>query len=59
MAKCVCSKCSTEAECAANDWCLYDPYNKKCPNWLEGVKQHHRYEKQQKREDKFIHDLIW
>lgn len=35
--KCVCAHCFVEAECAWNDWSLYDPYNKKCPNHLDGV----------------------
>lgn len=38
-----CSMCKTESECVANDWMLYDPYNKKCPNWLDGVKQYHKF----------------
>ena len=44
-----CSMCKTEAECAANGWCLYDPYNKKCPNWLEGVKGWHSFLKEERR----------
>ena len=42
----VCACCKVENECAANEWCLYDPYNKKCPNWNEGVKQHHKFMKE-------------
>lgn len=38
-----CSMFKVENDCAANDWCLYDPYNKKCPNWLDGVKDYHRF----------------
>lgn len=48
--KCVCSRCDVEPYCAANDWCLYDHRNKKCPNWLEGVKQYHKFLKQERRD---------
>lgn len=44
-----CAMCKTENECAYNDWMLYDPYNKKCPNWKEGVKQYKKFMKQYRR----------
>lgn len=44
-----CCYCKVEGECADNGWCLYDPYNKKCPNHLEGVKDHHKFLKQYKK----------
>lgn len=50
-----CSMCKVEAECADNNWCLYDPYNKKCPNWLEGVKSWHKFLKDDKRERRFLY----
>lgn len=45
-----CCMCFLEAECAASDWCLYDYKNKKCPNWLAGVKSYHRFLKAYERE---------
>lgn len=47
-----CCECNLQPYCADNEWCLYDPYNKKCPNFLEGVKQHHKFMKQYKKEIK-------
>lgn len=52
MKKSPCEKCYLEADCAANDWMIYDHRNKKCPNWLDGVKQWHRFLKEEKREEK-------
>lgn len=40
MKKNPCDQCSVQAECAANDWCLFDSNNKKCPNHKEGMKQY-------------------
>ena len=48
--KCACCNCLVEADCADNGWCLYDPKNKKCPNWLAGVKDWHRFLKEEKRD---------
>ena len=35
-----CTKCPYEAECAVNNWCLFDLDNPKCPNYEEGKKQY-------------------
>lgn len=59
MKKNTCSKCRVEAECAANDWCLYDHRNKKCTNWLEGVKQYHKFLKEEKRDEKLNSLSSW
>ena len=53
-----CQKCDVENYCAVNDWSLYDHRNKKCPNWLEGVKQYHKILKEEKREER-LNKLVW
>ena len=35
---CVCESCRVEADCAWNDWCLFDSSNPDCPNYEEGMK---------------------
>lgn len=49
-----CSMCDIENFCAANDWSLVDSRNKKCPNWLDGVKQYHKFLRKLKRDAKML-----
>ena len=46
MKKNPCAVCRWEAECAANDWCLFDEFNKKCPNRKEGLRQKKQFMKE-------------
>ena len=54
---CVCAKCIVEDFCADNEWSLYDPDNKKCPNYKAGMKQHKQFLKEEIRDAKCLGDF--